>query len=157
MIFLKIFSLLLIWFLLSIFLQFFDLVFFCGIPYILCLAFFFFQFLKTVLFSHFLPLFVLSQIFLKGFILFLCQGFCHSHEGSFKVLSCAEGYVGILRARWGTVVGWAVVEACCPGCYQLRFYSGIWVWEGRILGANIWTFLVRRFVLWCDTPLPPSS
>lgn len=49
-------------------------------------------------------------------------------------------------------MGRAVVGACCPGCYQLRFYPGIWVWEGRIIGANIWTFLVGCFVLWCDTP-----
>lgn len=89
MIFLKIFSLLLIWFLLSIFLQFFDLVFFLWDPIYFVPGFLFFFFFFSVLkncFSHFLPLFVLSQIFLKGFILFLCQGFCYSHEGSFKVL-----------------------------------------------------------------------
>lgn len=92
MIFLKIFSLLLIWFLLSIFLQFFDLVFFLWDPIYFVpgflFFFFFFQFLKTVL--------VISFHCLCFHRFFLRDLFFSSVRASVIVMkavlrSCAEG------------------------------------------------------------------
>lgn len=101
MIFLKIFSLLLIW-VSPVFLQFFDLVFLWGPIYFVPVLFFFFQFLKTVLVisSHCL---CFHRFFLRDLFFSFVRASVIVIKAVLRYLSCAEAMLEYSGARCGTV------------------------------------------------------